>query len=605
MKKRGGKGKKSQVALYVILALIIIAAGVAGYFLLKPKAKPKYPGSIIAIENSYVECLSNIVKKAKDIAMQKGGYIYDIPDEPEGIYIGNNLEFMGEKIPYWLYYDINGNVVEQKPNLKDIEKEIEKFILDNVENCDEVLKQYNISYEKKINRIDVKIKDDGIEVIAYIDLKLIEFGQSYLIKEHKLFIKSNLKKLYKNAEKIYEYEKQSRFLENYTFDIIALYGYTTGFELQCLPLIFNKEEIKENLVDGLTVNLERIKFAGNYYKLNKEVNKYFINNPEIDNGIFVNALYSKIFPTKIEIYGNNGELLKFDPIGNQPGLNVIGLCYVPYHLVYDVKYPILFTLSDGNEIFKFPIVVVIERNGVKEIIEENETIKTKEICNRAITNAKIFVYSNDAIPLDADIYFNCLDTTCYLGKTKDGYLETKVPECLNAFIIANTKSYAQGSLQTNTNYDFVANIFLNKLYEKEIILDLKEDEDAIITFDGPTNYAIDYKENNKVNLSEGNYSISVYVFKEKEITINKEGEICYDVSVFLSLTRKECQKIEPISFDKVVIGGGKINYYFDENKLKEGKIKIYFERFDEPESIEGVEKNYELVELSKLNIVVE
>lgn len=599
------KTKKGQITLFIIISIILIAAGISGYFLLKQK-KTKYPQQIQDIEDSYINCLKDIVIKSKDILMQRGGYIYMPKETNAGIYFSNLFDFMGEKIPYWLYYDLNGNAIEQKPSLNDIENEISKFIGDNIDICDDVLESYNSSYEKKVNRIDVKIKDDGLDIIAYIDLRINKNEASYLIKEHKFFVQSNLKKLYENAERIYEYEKQIRFLENYTFDVISLYGYTTGFKLQCLPLIFNKEEIKQNLIDALEVNIERIKFEGNYYNARNDFDAYFIKPETIDNGIFVNALYSRIFPTKIEIYGNENKvgLLKFDPIGNQPGLNLVGFCYVPYHLVYDISYPIVFVLSDGKEIFKFPLIVNIERNGVKSLIGENETIKTKEICKRKTTNAKIFVYSGET-PIDADIYFNCLDTTCYLGKAQDGYLETKVPECINAFIIANADGYAEEKIKTNTNYDFIANLFLSKLYEKEISIDLNSDEDAILTFEGPNSEAIDYRESNKVNLSEGNYNITLYVFKEKNLTINNEGQVCYDVPTFFGITRKECEKIQPISIDRVVVGGGKTSFYFDKDKLKQGKIRIYFERFDEPKGIEDVEKNYELVESTKINIVVE
>lgn len=600
--KRGEK--KGQLALFIIIAIILIIVGIFAYILLKPKEKPKYPEEISKIENSYLNCLSNIATRAKNIAMQKGGYIYDKPMEPEGLYLGNNLNFMGENIPYWIYYDSNGQIKIEKPSLENIEKEIAIFIKENLEICDEVLNSYNISYKKNVKSIDVKIKEKGIDIIAYIDLIIKKENKVNVIREHKFFVKTNLKTLYRNAEKIYEYEKNTKFLENYTLDIITLYGKTTGFEIQCYPLIFDKEEIKKNITDGLMINMERIKFLGNYFKLKKEENKYFLNKVNIDEGVAVNIIYSNLFPTKIDIYSDktNG-LLKFDPIGIQEGINLLGFCYVPYHLVYDVKFPVLFILSKDNEIFKFPLVVVIEKNGIKDILEENESIKTKEICSKTFTNAEIYVYDKYNKKIDADLYIKCIDTTCYLGKTKDGYLKTQVPECVNAIVIASSPGYKENKIITDTNYDVNINIFLEKLHEKQIKTELMEKETALIFFEGEISDVAYYPEKNKVKISEGKYNVSVYVFKEKNITIDKESEICYDVPVFLWIKRKKCEKIEKASFDKVLIGGGVGEFYFSEDDLDNYNIiKIDFERFEEPDDIEDIQKNYEFLKFSKIKI---
>lgn len=600
--KRGEK--KAQLALVFIIAIIIVTAGILAYFLLKPKEKPKYPEEILKVEESYIKCLTDIGERAKNILMQKGGYIYDKSSEAEGLYLGNNLNFMGEDIAYWIYYDSSGIIKTQNPSLEDMENEISKFIEDNLDICDSVFDEYNVSYIKNVKKIEVKIRSNKIEVTAYIDLVIKKENKANLIREHKFFIKSNLKQLYENAIRIYEYEKSKRFLENYTIDIISLYGKTTGFEIQCYPLIFDKEELKRNITDGLIVNIERIKFNGNYFKF-REGHKYFINRIDIDDGISVNLLYSKLFPTKIDIYAEEkNNLLKFDPIGNQEGLNLINFCYVPYHIVYDVKFPVLFILRKDDEIFKFPLVVVIERNGIKEILMENESIKTKGICNAAIKNAEIYVYDSENKKIDgADVYIKCLDANCYLGKTKNGYLKAKVPQCINAFILVNAENYEENKIPINTNYDVNVNIFLDKLYEKEIKLNLNEKETVIILFEGKRNDVINYPERNKLYLSRGNYNITLYVFKDKEIIINEKSEICYDTPLFLWIKRKKCEEIDQITFDKVLIGGGKSEIYFDEEFLEDYKpIEIIFDRFDEPKNIEDIQKNYEFLKFSKIEI---
>ncbi len=488
-----GKSKRAQISLFIIIAIIIVASAMLAYFLTKPKA-PKLPEDIKNIEESYLTCLEQLVFLAKNLGMQKGGYIYEKESSVGGIYFSNNLEFMGENIPYWLYYNANGIIEEQVPTISSIEKEISTYVKENALFCDEILKGYGIDFDRKINRIEVSIKDGEIEFNALIDLNIKKENSTYTIREHRGKIKSNLKKLYENAKAIYDFEKATRFLENYTFDVISLYAPTTGFELQCMPLTFNKEQIKEDIKNGLLVNIERIKFRGNYFSLANEENKYYINDLKIDDGINVNF----IIPSrqiKVDVYSDeqNG-LIKFDPVGNQPGINQIGFCYVPYHLVYDVKYPLLILLNEKDEIFKFPLAVLIERNGIKEILHEKELIKAGIICNNAITEAIVYTYNQDDEPLEADVYFKCLDATCYIGKTEDGYLEAKVPECINGFIIARADGYAEDKMQVDSNYEFVANFFLNKLHETEIKIDLRDDENAVVFFEGENSYALNYPE---------------------------------------------------------------------------------------------------------------
>ncbi|MEM1535343.1 MAG: hypothetical protein QXO56_02400 [Candidatus Pacearchaeota archaeon] len=596
------KAQKAQITLFVIIALVVIVAGIAGYFLIKPRG-PKLPPDIKEIENSYVSCLADLTKQAIELAEQRGGYIYELEQTQEGLYFSNALDFMGERIAYWFYYDSSGKPIEQVPSLSFIESQIARYVMEHIELCDDVLRASGISFEKKPVRIEIAI-GKKVEGKALIDLKLSKQNATYLIREHSFTLDSELKQLYETARAIYDYESSSRFLENYTLDVLTLYAPTTGFELQCMPLTFEKEKIKKDIIDGLTVNLERIKFAGDYFSLASEENKYYVNDVKIPNGIYVNIL-GPLKPIKIEIYGDerNG-IFKFDPIGKQPGLamlNSIGFCYVPYHFVYDIKYPLLIEVSGKKELFKFPITVVLERNGVKEMLTEGESVSAR-ICNSAITEAIINVYDESGKPLDAELYFKCLDAVCYLGKAEQGYLEAKVPECVNGFLIASLDGYAQESLQLDSTHNFIGTLFLSPLYSVKLELNLRSDESALILFEGKTTASINYPEQKEVKLAEGSYEVSVYVFKQKSLSIVNKSELCYDVPVFFGMTRKQCVELEGMSFDNVVVGGGKTSIELSEEMLARGKLRIDFERFSEPREISDLETNYELVDASELKI---
>jgi hypothetical protein len=577
MKKRG------QIALYILVAILVVALAISAYFLFKPKPKPKYPEEIQKINEDLSLCLGDLVKKAKDFALQRGGYIY-LPEEKYSPYFSNVIEFMGEKIPFWLYYD--GSYREQVLSIEEIEKQFEKFVKENFDVCDKIFDGYNVSYVKRVRGVDVKIRKSKIEAYVGLELRIRRGEVVYSIEEIKTSIDSNFGKLYENALKIYEEEKKKRFLENYTIDVISLYAPTTGFELQCLPLVFNKKEIEKNIKDGLDINLERIKFKGDYFYAD-EYTKYYLQDVDIDEGINVNVIYLKDH-TSIKIYGDE----IFEPVGNWP-VNIF--CYVPYHFVYDVNYPTIFILTQNDEALKFPVAVIVERNGIKEIIEENETVATKGICERKITNAKIHTYVENQ-KAECDLYFKCLDAECYLGKSS-GYLEVKVPECINAEIYC--KDYV-GSAFVNTNYDFSLDLYLDKVYEKEIYVDIAQDESAIVLFEGPTKQAIIYPEQESISIAKGQYNVSVFVFKEKNVTILGEQEICYDVPSFLIFKTRKCEKIEKISVDKVVVGGGKKSIWLDPKEIR--RIEIYAERFGIPKTLEEIQRNYELVLSSELEI---
>jgi len=596
------KPRKAQVALFAIIAIIVVALAIltAIYFVRK---KPSLPEPIQNIESSYVECLKKIASYAKDEAMFKGGRIAEKPEMPEGNYFSNSLNFMGKKIPYWLYYDFNGKLRQDVPSLQDIEQEISNYVYANSFLCDDVLRAYqkelNIEWQKRLIAVNTKISDKAIEIALNAPLQIKKGNETYHIATHSFSIPSNLKRLYENARRIYEYEASHKIFENYTLDVISLYAPVTGFEIQCSPLIFKEQKIKKDIEDGIAVNFERIKFRGDYYGLATKENIYFLNDVKLDSNIYANIL-APLKPLKINVYGANadeGGIIKFDPVGNQPGIGVIGFCYVPYHLVYDVKFPLLVSLAYGNEVFNFATTVVIERNGVKEMLEEGETVQPY-ICNNANANAILYAYDQSGNGLDADFYFKCLDATCYIGKAKAGKLETKTPQCVGGFVIARADGYADAKLQVDSNNDFMAALYLNKMYDVDIETNARE---ALIMFEGEQTAVLNYPEEKTAKLSAGKYRVTVYVFKDKNVSIAEKTEICYDVPWFF-LSQKKCVQLESIGVDKVVVGGGTSEIELDEAMLKRGKLRIVAEQFGEPSTLDDIQKNYELIKTTELRI---
>ena len=119
--------------------------------------------------------------------------------------------------------------------------------------------------------------------------------------------------------------------------------------------VFVEEDIKDVIVEGIAANIPMLKLEGSYYELASAEESYFVSDigRKIDEN--VNFMYSPSWPTSIEIYGD----MVAKPVGLQEGMGMMGFCYVPYHFVYDINFPVLIQFWDEKELFQFPVAVVL------------------------------------------------------------------------------------------------------------------------------------------------------------------------------------------------------------------------------------------------------
>jgi len=610
------KGEKAQVTIFIIIAIVIVAAIIA-IFLLKDRIKIiGMPKEMQPVYNYFLSCIDDETKQAASLMESQAGYIETPEFEAGSAYMpfSSHLDFFGFAVPYWYYVSGNGIAKEQIPSKEKMQEQLKDYLEKRIEECNfEDFEAQGFIIEKGEPKADVEIKDNKIDVGIEMPLTISFDDMTTRQTTHKVSVDSRLGKFYNTAIKIYDKEKTSMFLENYGVDVLRLYAPVDGTELTCSPKVWMQENIKNELKNALEGNTQAIKFKGDYYSLASKENKYFVQDLGENTDASVNLLYSRNWPTKIEIYPDDNPLIA-EPVGLQEGLGILGFCYVPYHFVYDITYPVLVQIYDNEEMFQFPIAVVIDKNKpIKGLDTEALPDVVPELCEHKLAQINVYTYNTKLEPVEADISFKCFGTSCDIGKTtlteKETYLSALFPQCVNGLIIAkadgySTKKYMLSSVQSTT-----ANIVLDKLYTLGLDITLNgkslSDEKAIVYFNGEENFAFAYPEQKQISLSEGQYEVKVYVYKNS--TLSFQGSTtrkCINVpksglSGIFGATKEQCYDIDipsqTISF--AIAGGGKTSYYFAESELQENKkLEIKASPLPAPNSLEQLQDNYELLE---------
>ncbi len=618
MRDKGGI--RGQVTIFIIIAIILVAV-VAGFFVFRGKISVGgIPKNLEPVYTTFLTCLEEDTSSGINILGSQGGYIekpvFEIgsPFAPSS----SQLDFLGLGVPYWYYVSENNIQKEQIPSLSDMEEQLGKYIEENVQECS-FAEHYDEGFEIAIGEPGAKvdIQEKKVDVSLNVEFVVRNGEEVAVIRNHNVEIKSSLGNFYDSAKKIYSEQKKNNFLGDYGVDVLRLYAPVDGVELTCSPLTWTQSKIKTDLRDALEANIRTIKLKGNYYSINKE-QEYFVHDIGKTMSDNVNFIYSSYWPTKIEVYPDEEPMIA-EPVGNQPGLGVLGFCYVPYHFVYDLTYPVLVQIFDEQELFQFPVAVVINKNlAVKGEVGEEVNDAEPELCKYKVQNLNVYTYNTGLEPVEADISFECLGQRCGIGKTKleqeSAKLSEQFPQCYNGYIVAKSEDYSQKRYLYSTNIRGDVDIILDRAYNVEISLkvDGRDTGDkAIINFASEENSkTILWPEQKSVKLSEGAYNISVYVYSNSKMTIPEmKEERCSEVPKqgllgILGATEEKCINIDipGQELESIISGGGKGSEYFVESQLENGKMKIDVNSIALPKSLEGLQDAYNLLEVNPVYV---
>ncbi len=609
--------KKGQLTIFIILAIIIVL-GIIGYFLLSSTFTPsKIPTTFEPVYNAFLQCIQDKTATGIDILESQGGYIELPAFEAGSGYspFGSQLDFVGNPIPYWYYVSGNNIAKEQVPSRSFMEEELANYIKKNMRDC-----YYGNYYEQgfEINQgdpdVEVTIRKESVDVEVQMNLGITKSEESVYLKSFNKEINSQLGALYDAAIEVYNHEQSDLFLEEYALDVLHLYAPVDGAEITCSPMVWNGNEVFTNLRNALEANTNALKTQRGEYTLNDDIDKYFV--VDFDAGKNVRFLSSANWSMAFEVAPAEGGILIANPAGPQQALGIIGLCYVNYHFVYDVKYPVLIQVYEGDETFQFPMAVIIDNNQPRESLKTSAVeYEDEQFCEYANTRFEIKTYDLQSNPVEADIFYECFSEKCKIGKTQGGSLTTGFPQCVNGKIIATAQGYADKEQTQTIVEEGTTNIYMNKLHEVNV--DLKVDSKstnsyALITFvSNSLSKTIVYPETKTINLSEGQYEVSVYIYRNS--TLNLQGyskEQCVEVpqeglGALFGLTKEKCFDFDiPNSVvSNALVGGGQQEHYILENTLVNSKnIEIDTESLKTPKTIEELQQNYIDFENKGLNI---
>jgi len=601
--------KRGQLTLFLVLAILIVG-GIVGFFVYRGYfSKIGVPNMAKPVYSAYLSCIEQLTKEGASILSSRGGYI-EIPEfEPGSPFMpsSSQLDLLGVGIPYWFYISGNNLVREQVPTKRGMEIQLQKYIQDNLQSCDFSdfeTRGYLIDVDE--GSVNVKIEENQIQVNVKNEMRIGFEDDFYRFAEHKLSVRSKLGKFYDLARKIYDHQTKENFLDNYALDTLMLHAPTSGFEEGCTPIIFNFNEIRNNLSQALSTNIASVRIKGNYYS---NVDEYFVVDVGVNINENVNFVYSNQWPTKIEIYGEEFA----EPVGLQEGMAILGFCFVEYELIYDVVFPVLVQIYDEKESFQFPVIIHLRRNQIADDLIDRSYFGEEEIvCKNRNQNMKISIVDLDGVPIKATVSFSCLGERCYLGESNTlGVLQTNVPMCVNGFIEARAEGYAIGRYMVSSNEKNHANVLMKKIYSLDLNLGGIPGEALVQFISDDFSKSVLYPQSRQIQLTEGIYDVKVQVFKNSSLTFPARNEKkCFEtpslgLSQIIGGRETQCYDINipAQEIERVLIGGGNSVELISGNSLANSRaVLIDVPTFDIPLTIEQINENYIKLEDSFLSV---
>jgi len=606
------------VTLFIIIAVVIVAAVVTFFVVRNAIDSGGITGSSDEVFAFFEACVESKTRNAISAAGSQGGYL-EVPDfEPGTEYapFSNQLDFLGVPVPYWYYVSGNGVVKEQVPSKSTIEKEMASYLDLELASCDfSSLREKG--YDLEIGEIssDVRIFDREVRVSVSMPLSYERTDVSASRGNHDVSVVSEFGEFYNLAREIYDLEKEDAFLEFYTQDVLYNYAPVTGSEISCSPLIWNAQEVSDELREAISANVASLKLGGD---------EYF--SVDVVSGKDVRFLYDERWPSRVEIWPAENNLLVAEPIGLEQGLGILGFCYIPYHFVYDIYHPVLVQIYNDAEIFQFPVAVVIDKSVPRESLVVSEPVDFGSLdafCSNANTEVSVNTFDSSLNPVEARISFECFNEVCSIGETEisggDAVLDGTFPQCSNGKVLAKAEGYVTGEATVSTNDASSVNVILDKLYEIDarVVLggrdvSLSGSSIAVVHFTSERySTALVYPEQRSVKLAEGLYEVTAQVFSGASLVIPASSRReCVSVpkkgllGVFGGTT-EECFNVEipSTTLDNALSGGGKNTELFLEDDLRfSSGMVIDVPLLPSPLSLDQLQQNYELFELQAVEV---
>ena len=482
--------KRGQVAIFMILAIIILLLG--AFFIFSDKAALQPPESInpeiLPVKNFVESCIVNTATQGIKILGANGGYITfpEVIDNNPRSYL--QIGPPGKiKNPYWWYEGI-----ENIPPESFIKKQIEDYITSEMSTCLTNFESFGNQFDiNPLGEIITKITLNQDDVTVNIDypIELINKLNRTIIRldSFEQTVPIRLKKVYEAARDVMEAEKRDLFLEFKTVDLITLDESipTTDFKITCEQKVWQLNKIENKLKRLLNVNLPYINVIGSDFDDNIFVPnpfgedtykqsyynahyKWKLTEKSYDNLKF-SFDYDQKWPFNLIAWPSSNGLLKSNAQKSQALLDF--LCLHLWHFTYDIDYPVRTTITDFNGlepyqfIFAFKVKVnhnqPSRQNLASTLIEQPDIADEEEFCSDVVNDITVFTQTDSLDPIDiakVNLTYTCGIFTCNIGQTDwisfgaAAGLTAQYPYCVNGILRASKQGFEDKEMfiQTET-----------------------------------------------------------------------------------------------------------------------------------------------------------
>ncbi len=525
--------RKAQVSLFIVVGVLLISSvilfllfkGNIGRQEIAPGVSQiveELPEEFITIPPFVEKCLEQTAIDGLVNLGDRGGYISteslraDSPNRQ-----GNAIAFSERSslmIPYWHFLSSENACVgtcefrsAQMPLEKNggfsIEGQLEDYIDANLGACINSFEEMKkLNYEVKEERSpssDVIIAEDNLVVALSYPIEISKGNSKASISNFHIPLDIDLRDTYAMAAYITELEKDYRFLEQLGLNlIVAFSGKDAGklppmtessFELSAVE--WKKSVVKSNLRDLLssyvpglrmdeTQNWKEIQSSSAFEDALYNRGMVIPNNSSI-KGLSVSFAYLPDWDPYFDL-NCDGEVCRPESVV----LDVLTIGLHRYHFAYDISYPVLVEIeaplafNERGYTFRFMLESNIRNNRPLEadfsplpVFREGSDSYCDE---RKRTSGVVSLMVTDqatAKPLnDADIYYTCLEQSCYLGKTEEGRYSSAMPICLGGMITVSKDGYMQKteSFDADISANKSLRIFVSPLASLQIELVRRE-----------------------------------------------------------------------------------------------------------------------------------
>ena len=415
--------KRGQVTIFIVLGIVVLVA-IALVFMFRSELIEQdfesemnsiiVPQQLMPVKQYFDVCLTDVTEEGIMVLGEQGGYI-EIPEDitprfDNNVY-SNSLElFEGSEVAYWFYESANGIENGQIPTKEEMEIQLENYIGNNFDRCFYFVENFEEEgfeidlptvdpiVDVTINRNDVQVKVDSVILVS---LKAV----SKNLDKHMIIADSKLGELYDLATKIMKEENEEMFLEEKTIDMMVAYEdipFSTT-EFNCERKLWKKGDVIRDMKGIVSTNIAALRLkdlsGSAFLQGNTDYFEIDIEKPDYISEVFI---YSTAWPMEVDVSPTRGEILVGDPLTQQVPeiskfLNLF-FCLNNYHFVYDIKYPVLVSLSDQNGFnFQFATMVKIDNNQPRayngEVLNyEDANDLTVDLCDKATKPIEIAVY---------------------------------------------------------------------------------------------------------------------------------------------------------------------------------------------------------------------